>query len=379
MSEIQDGVSMPAPTGLCSRLEIDTFDDFDWEEGLSLTPAEPILKVIITAQSVAAVDEDSFSVLLNPYTQNIKSPTIAYSIVGDNNSPTSSYTIIPTRSDTATVQAGGNPFTVDVKLTKSADADGDVAAVQALLNYDAEFVAPQTPLPADVSQNGEGQLIISKYDMSDGVGDGIVVASVPFAPIKAGDAVFSISGDDELELEVTLSGAKDALAAEPGDDLTVTIAESKRVSFGDYAGLPTGYKLLKYEVDAAPDTVWTYGEGGPAMHYAKIEGLHYLTYIVESTIDATNAESPVETGLAIVENDGNLNDNIKLQITDAQIASDLAKGHVNYTDDTDFSYLSVEARLKADVNNDGAITSDDADAIQYRLHYGVWEWEAPAA
>jgi hypothetical protein len=49
------------------------------------------------------------------------------------------------------------------------------------------------------------------------------------------------------------------------------------------------------------------------------------------------------------------------------MAYDVANGHANYKA---LDGLGIQARLKADVNGDGAVTQDDADAIVYAIHHG---------
>jgi hypothetical protein len=339
-------------------------------------------KFKVKALSAVAVDDETFDIFCSSTDRDVY---FTYSIIGGSSEPPAQaapYTVTPTRADSSDIQAGGENFGVDVRLTRSADADDGVASVQGLLSYDKTLVAPVLsggfPDGVTVTQYEEGLLKISRRDITGGVGDdGLLIATVPFTPLDDGDAVFSISGEDGFELEVSLSGDPPAIAAAPGNDLTVTIAEAQsgpQISFdADYAGLPTGYTLLKYEVPEKPTVKWTYGADGPEMHYALIGGKHFLTYIVENTVTGDSAEVPTETANAVTANDGDLNGNGRLQIADAQIAGDLANDHNNYTDDTDFTHLSIAARLKADVNNDGAVTDADAAAIQHRLHYGAWE------
>ena len=199
--------------------------------------------------------------------------------------------------------------------------------------------------------------------------------SVPFLANNEGEAVFSISGNAEWELAVSFDGENAMIPADPGADLTVTINpvdEAPQISFSsDFNGLPSGYQLLKYKIDSEPtNTIWSYD--GSEMHYACINGDHYIMWIVEDTIDASAADLLITSTLGIpAANNGDINGDGKLQIVDAQIAYDMANGHANYNA---LTHLDISLRLKADVNGDGQVTVEDAQAIQYKLHNGSFPW-----
>ena len=289
--------------------------------------------------------------------------------VGDGSAggSTSTYTISAT-SATAQVDEGDG-FDISIVWSKDGEAENPASAM-GLLNYDANLVAPGS-LPDGVSQNGAGQLKFSSLGMSDNN-----IVSIPFNAVAAGDAEFNVSGNDGFALAVSLSGETDTIDAVAGEDLTITINPSVQVLFdATFKGLPSGYTLLKYKVDAKPtDTIYKYD--GNEMHYVSIDGGHYMTWIVADTVgtDAAKLLITSSSGTPTV-NIGDTNGDGKLQIVDAQIAYDIANSHTNYTSDSAFSHLSIAARLMADVNGDGQVTTADAQAIQYKLHNGIFPWE----
>jgi hypothetical protein len=146
-----------------------------------------------------------------------------------------------------------------------------------------------------------------------------------------------------------------AITAEP-TPATITFAD-------DYAGAPEGYRLLKYALDTKPSVVYTYG--GEPMHYAFMDGAHYVIYLVSDSVTAETAAEIVATADPAVEFDGDINGDSELEIVDAQIAFDIATG---VHDNTTLDKLSISQRLNADFNADGKVTKDDAYAIQAKLH-----------
>jgi hypothetical protein len=297
-----------------------------------------------------------------------------YSIVGDGDTvpPTSSYTITPTGTTTsATVNTS---FNVDVTLT--ADPTSALyASVQAKLTYAPELVKPELSALKDVvSEDVPGTLTITIGPGDDAaVGDGILLAKIPFTPIAEGMATFAVSDN----ATVSIQGDPLEIKAEPGTPLDVEIkAATLPVTLGgSYEGLPTsGYQVIRFKLPDAPTKVYTYG--GEPMHYAKIGGEHYIMYIVPADVTSANAKTPELTDIDY-SNDGDLNGG-GLRISDAQIAYDLATSHSSYAEDGNLTLLDIQARLKADVNGDGKITVADAAAIKSAVHGAPLPF-APAA
>jgi hypothetical protein len=300
--------------------------------------------------------------------------TIVLSSVSDpgNSDPQpSAYTV--TADSTVTEIETGESFDVDVKLTANPAVD-NWASLQADLIYDDDFVTPGT-LPIEgngvkVSKDdGQVRLSVSRTGDPTSVGEsGVTVVSIPFTANAAGDAEFTIE-----DAKVSVTGQTEGMtAATAGPPLVIGITGASapaKVTFDtDFAGAPEGFKLLKYALSEKPAVEYAYD--GATMHYAYIGEAHYVTYIVENDVDATAAELLVaQTANTVTANDADINGDGDLEIVDAQIAYDLATAV--FSDDTDFSALSIAQRLKADFDEDGEVTVEDAYAIQRVLHFGA--------
>jgi hypothetical protein len=291
---------------------------------------------------------------------------------GGGSDPVSPYTVkAVSESAAATV---GDAFNVDVMLSADPAVSG-FASMQAYLNYDAALTAVTGDLDAlqsegltvseDPDPDKPGQLFISRTGDSIPVdAEGVSIVRIPFTARAAGKAVFTVT-----DPKASLTGETASTVAQAGDDLTVVIAEVALITFDlNYAGAPEGYQLLRYRLEAKPDAVYTYD--GEPMGYACIDGIHYVTYIVGADVTEATAETVAATTDVAPVPDGDINGDSVLEIVDAQIVYDLAKGI--YDGDADCTTLTVAQRLKADANGDGAVTADDAYAIQYKLHYGTW-------
>jgi hypothetical protein len=282
-------------------------------------------------------------------------------------SPGVAYTVTAAGDETATV---GASFDVDISVAADPAVD-DWAALEADLTYDDALVTPGI-LPnsggVTVSQaDGEIKLKISRTGAPASVDeDGVSVVRIPFTASAAGDAVFEIEN-----AKASRQGAQSMTDATAGLPFTITITEapSEAVTFDDtFAGAPAGFKLLQYALTEKPTVEYTYD--GAVMHYAYIDGVHCVTYIVASDVDEETAEALVAaTAISVTPNDADINGDAELEIVDAQIAYDLADAV--FADDADFSTLSIAQRLKADFNEDGAVTAEDAYAIQQVLHFGA--------
>jgi hypothetical protein len=300
-----------------------------------------------------------------------------YSIVGDGDPvpSTTSYTITPTSITTSTT-VNNTSFDVDVTLTAD-PTTALYASVQAELTYDPKLVKPNlSALNGVVSEDEDalGKLTITIGPDKDApVGDGVLLATIPFTPIAEGTAKFAVSDN----ATVSIQGNPPEIQAAPGTPLEVEIkAATLPVTVGgSYEGLPaSGYQVIKFKLPDAPTKVYTYD--GEPMHYAKIDGEHYIMYIVSDDVTSTSAKLPELTDIDYA-NDGDLNGG-GLRISDAQIAYDLAKSHSSYTGDSDLTLLDIQARLKADVDGDGQITEADAAVIKSAVHGASLPF-APAA
>ena len=76
---------------------------------------------------------------------------------------------------------------------------------------------------------------------------------------------------------------------------------------------------------------------------------------------------PVSDGAAVAVKYGEVNENSKINIVDAQIALDVGKGIYKGSDK-----LFVAGLLAADVNHDNVVDAKDAYSIQIYVHYNAF-------
>jgi hypothetical protein len=283
--------------------------------------------------------------------------------------PAGEYTITPSRVDSAEVTEGGAPFGVRVTLTAD-PTNSPYASVQADLTYAPELVEPDLigleSEELDISDDGAGTITLTYGPSSGGtVGDGVPLATIPFAPIADGVAVFTVS--DNATVSLSGGGPDEGMEAAPGGPLTVTIAaiappDPEAVINATYAGAPADCALLTYN---APQTANGYTYASEPMYWSP--KLSAYLYIVETgTYDEQNiaaGSSPADA--KELTYDGDVNGGGSVRISDAQIVYDLIHAHANYSA---LAGLDVGMRLAADVNGDGAVDQDDIDAILDTIH-----------
>jgi hypothetical protein len=261
-----------------------------------------------------------------------------------------------------------------VSITVAADPAESLGSVQAYLRYNDKVTHGTLPsgIGVTVTRENDGlRLFISRLgEAVSADAGGAAVVSIPFTAIEKGGAVFGIE-DPKVSKAADPSSM---LAANAGGSLTMAITEAQApgpITFDtSYAGAPNGYKLLKYALDAKPAVQYTYGEDGETMHYARIGGSHYVTYIVANGVTAESAAAVTATLISAAENDGDTNGDGTLEIVDAQIAYDIGEGA--FANDTNFETLTIEQRLKADFDGNGEVNLIDAYKIQYKLHGLIW-------
>lgn len=285
-------------------------------------------------------------------------------VVGGESQPpaqTTSYIVTPTGAATATV---GDPFDITVTLTAN-PTTAEYGLAQAELVYDPDFVTPYIDELTNVNEAGGGKLKITHGSGENTpVGSGAVLATIPFKPTAAAagkTAVFTVSDGAFITLEDT-GGAQ--IKAVSGGPLSVTIATALAVIDFDatHSVLPTGYKLLRYYISGTP-TVYTYN--GEPMHYVFDGNDSYMTYIVASDVTAAAAEALIKDTGEAYEASADVNGIDGVNISDAQIAYDLANPSGYYST---YENLSIAARLGADVDNDGQVTQADAEAVIKAIH-----------
>lgn len=216
-----------------------------------------------------------------------------------------------------------------------------------------------------LSENGSFKSdnnVVSFFDNTAPAAGGILVATVTvrvddfadLVKLTISDAVSGTSGDT---MDKTVGVVN-------GDGVKVTaVSEVKVEEFADglyqvtYTGtIPEGMTLL-YNGEVVPVT-----EDGKALLLVSAEAAAALKNSSFSLAPSSEKPAP-----AVIRY-GDINGNGKINIVDAQIALDIAKGNVY----TGSKALSQTALLAADVNGDGVVDAKDAFAIQIYVHFGAF-------
>ena len=160
------------------------------------------------------------------------------------------------------------------------------------------------------------------------------------------------------------------------EDLTLTLEEtavvsaeilkSDQVSCTPYAG---SYYLIQYTGEIAEGNKAVY-DGQDMTYSEKLKAWILIVKedVSDKLVNSDVTEVAAEGGAPSVDYSGDVNNNSKVNIIDAQVAYDLAKGD-KYTDD---SVVTLSMWYRADVNGDGAIKAADARTIQKIIH-GITE------
>ncbi|MDR0905713.1 MAG: hypothetical protein LBN00_06025 [Oscillospiraceae bacterium] len=274
-------------------------------------------------------------------------------------------------TETPTVAAPGaqaNTFVVDVKA--SASGSQPIAAIQAGLTFDSSIVTFVS------ATNGfafgtYGSNKISRFgDAIPLTAEPITISTITFEVLAAGDPQIKLTSPKVSGAAITDTST--GTAAGDGTELDLTILPYvapvvDTVYLTAYNGSPSGYQLLKF-VPATDEGAYQY-DGIQLYKSAKLGGYVYLVNETDEEVALGKIEAG-GTSTAINYN-GNVNGDADIDIFDAQIAYDLATNHANYTAADGFTVVGIAARLAADVDGDGNVTTADARAIQYFIHHGT--------
>ena len=291
----------------------------------------------------------SFTSLNVEVTQAPAVPTFAASIAN-----------VPT-----TKVAPGETFTADVILTS--DTIPASACLDLTVNSDVAKVIAVTPAEG-VGAGAQGSFAtdgstakVSFYGNTAEAKDGLKVATVTFEAVKEGsasialvsteDSVAGITGDPSAEYKITVPAA--------ATQVTVKYPLLESVSFGG------NYCLAKYTPNAALPNTQVVKYGDQAMYLAE-DGSWYCTIAKDVTpsLDSITVVEGTPTAYKDLAK-GDVNENDRINIVDAQIAYDVATAKFS-----GFDKLSALGVFKADVNNDKALDATDAFAIQVYVHTG---------
>ena len=186
--------------------------------------------------------------------------------------------------------------------------------------------------------------------------NGILVATVTvrvdaFADevkLTVSDAVAGISGN-------TADKAVSVMNADVAVDKVYTVSEAE---------FAPGLYLVTYIKDVPEGK--SIACSGKGMLLA--DGNKTVTLVSSDKVDALkNSSFAVSDGAAVAVKYGDVNENSKINIVDAQIALDVGKGVYEGT-----KTVSVAGLLAADVNHDNVVDAKDAYSIQIYVHYNAF-------
>jgi len=195
------------------------------------------------------------------------------------------------------------------------------------------------------------------------------------------DVVFSVTpgpGQEVKSVTYTVgTGSPVTLIASEGEytipgteltaDVVVTVIEQPSgtvefISFDDYKGAPTGFKVLKFDGSAPAGYKFQYN--GADMYYSEKYQLYVCFAAADVTAETALGAITCVAGTAPAVNyDGNVNQSGAglVSIIDAQLVYDLYTGV--YLSDTAFGTISQLVRLAADMDSNGCTDTTDVQII----------------
>lgn len=191
--------------------------------------------------------------------------------------------------------------------------------------------------------------------------EGIVVATATFEALAEGDATISVS-DAVFGASGNTMDIEDIVIPDSAK-ISVAYAGDFKVSEAPFVEA-SGIKMITFVGDVAEGQVATM-KGAPMFKLGE-------SFVALATADEaaalTRGDFAVTAGDAqVVAADGDVNMNGKVNIVDAQLAYDIARAVY-----TDFSAVTMEGFLKADVNGDASVDAVDAFAIQHFALVGTF-------
>lgn len=194
--------------------------------------------------------------------------------------------------------------------------------------------------------------VVSFYGNTADATAGIVVATATFEGVSEGEATVSVSDAVFGSSGSTLDNENILLPAAANISVASYDFEISATSYVEASGI----KLVTFKSEVPEGKVPTMK--GAAMY--KLGNSFVALAKADEAAALTRDDFDVVDGSAqVVSADGDVNMNGKVNIVDAQLAYDIANSVY-----TDFSAVSMEGYLKADVNNDSSVDAADAFAIQ---------------
>ena len=203
--------------------------------------------------------------------------------------------------------------------------------------------------------------VVTFYGNTADAAQGIVVATATFEALTEGDATVSVS-DAVFGASGNTMDIEDIVIPDPAK-ISVAYAGDFKVSEAPFVEA-SGIKMITFVGDVAEGQVVTM-KGAPMLKLGE-------SFVALATADEAAALTRadfdlVEGDAQVVAADGDVNMNGKVNIVDAQLAYDIARAVY-----TDFSAVTMEGFLKADVNGDASVDAVDAFAIQHFALVGTF-------
>lgn len=276
------------------------------------------------------------------------------------NGPMLSWQIVVSVVAPETIEAIENGTNVTYEIYMNAAGALSCAQMKLAFTGDGEITEIKPGSGLELGNGGSfnnANNTISFLGNTASAAEGILVATVTvhvdaFADevkLTVSDAVAGISGD-------TADKAVSVMNADVAVDKVYTVSESE---------FAPGLYLVTYIKDVPEGKSITCNEDGMLL----ADGNKTVTLMSGDAADKLkNSSFAVSDGAAVAVKYGDVNENSKINIVDAQIALDVGKSVYNGTEEK----VSVAGLLAADVNHDNVVDAKDAYSIQIYVHYNAF-------
>ena len=324
--------------GTCDKGGIGSVQDEQTQTASSVTAEE--------LKSADFVDKMNTELSSGAFIKGTSSPLLNWQIVASVVAP-----------ETIEAIENGTNVTYEIYM----NAASDLACAQMKLNFTGNGEITEIKPGSDLALGDGGSFTsanntISFIGNTASAANGILVATVTvrvdaFADevkLTVSDAVAGISGN-------TADKAVSVMNADVEVEKVYTVSESE---------FAPGLYLVTY-IKAVPEgkSITCNGEG-----MLLADGNKTVTLMSGDKADALkNSSFAVSDGAAVAVKYGDVNENSKINIVDAQIALDVGKGIYKGSDK-----VSVAGLLAADVNHDNVVNATDAYSIQIYVHYSAF-------
>lgn len=276
------------------------------------------------------------------------------------NGPMLSWQIVVSVVAPETIEAIENGTNVTYEIYMNAAGALSCAQMKLAFTGDGEITEIKPGSGLELGNGGSfnnANNTISFLGNTASAAEGILVATVTvhvdaFADevkLTVSDAVAGISGD-------TADKAVSVMNADVAVDKVYTVSESE---------FAPGLYLVTYIKDVPEGKSITCNEDGMLL----ADGNKTVTLMSGDAADKLkNSSFAVSDGAAVAVKYGDVNENSKINIVDAQIALDVGKSVYKGTEEK----VSVAGLLAADVNHDNVVDAKDAYSIQIYVHYNAF-------